>query len=166
MGISVLHCNPIERTWQLWNFVTVTLTLDLHKLHLKWLIFLTSVLDNEHRNDGQGHSFQAPLNGFLSPPPPLDQNKEHGLKQNNPLPRPRVGLHLQAPETPGCPHPLKNKDLRHREHSSPAPVVAKVVSSYLGLTCTLKSSPALTAQPSLIGSLLPRYSAHCRAGGP
>lgn len=34
------------------------------------------------------------------------------------------------------------------------------------LICTLKSSPALTPLPSLIGSLLPRYSTHCRAGGP
>lgn len=34
------------------------------------------------------------------------------------------------------------------------------------LICTLKSSPALTPLPSLIGSLLPRYSAHCREVGP
>lgn len=34
------------------------------------------------------------------------------------------------------------------------------------LICTLKTSPALTPLPSLIGSLLPRYSTHCRAVGP
>lgn len=42
----------------------------------------------------------------------------------------------------------------------------KVQPSARWLIFTLKPSPALSPVPSLIGSLLPRYSTHCRAGGP
>lgn len=91
-------------------------------------------------------------------------SKNTDLKE--PTPHTLVGLYLQAPDTPGCPSPFK-KRLKTTRTFLYSPTQDKSgVFRPGGLTCTLKSSPALTAQPSLIGSLLPRYSAHCRAGGP
>lgn len=153
-------CVVSLETSQTYTFGSV---MNCQKQHIKLYHHCTSISENMHEYDEQGQWCLATLNGFFS----LYQMwlTDHGLRNTHwPQPPTPVRIHLQAAETPGPPTPPKTWNIK-KSTSKPRSRKKWSLPTWW-LTCTLKSSPALTPLPSLIGSLLPKYSTHCRAGGP